>query len=52
MRKITIRFAAIVCTMIMLIQSVSAAKLLIPVGQVIGLELADDRVTVAGFDAQ
>lgn len=31
-------------------QSVSAARLLVPVGQVIGLELRDDRVSIAGFD--
>jgi stage IV sporulation protein B len=32
------------------VQSVSAATLLIPVGEVIGLQLKDDRVTVEGFD--
>ncbi len=33
-----------------LAQSVAAAQLLIPGGQVIGLELKDDQVTVAAFD--
>lgn len=51
MKTIAIRFAAIALTMIMMIQSVSAATLLIPVGQVIGLELEDSRVTVTGFDS-
>lgn len=52
MRKITIRFAAIAFTILMTVQSVNATQLLIPVGQVVGLELEDDRVTVAGFDTQ
>lgn len=52
MKKITIRFAAVVFTIFMMVQNVSAAGLLIPVGQVIGLEIEEDRVTVAGFDSQ
>lgn len=33
-------------------QNVLAAELLIPVGKVVGLELADDTVTVAAFDEE
>ena len=50
MKKISIRLAASLLTIFMLAQSVSATKLLVPVGQVIGLEIRDQRVTVDGFD--
>ena len=50
MRKFTIRFAAVALMLTMTVQSVSATRLLVPVGQVIGLELGEDRVTVEGFD--
>lgn len=52
MKKMTIRFAASLLTIFMTVQSVSAAELLIPVGQVVGLELGEDRVTIAGFDSR
>jgi len=52
MRKFTSRFAAIALMLTMTVQSVSAARLLVPVGQVIGLELGEDRVTVEGFDSR
>lgn len=50
MKKLAIRgFAVMLCICIM---SVSAygAQMLVPVGQVIGLELSDHSVTVASFD--
>ena len=50
MKKLTIRFAAVLLTVFTMAQSVSAATLLIPVGQVIGIEIGQDQVTVAGFD--
>jgi len=39
----------IICILLLTI-SVNAAQMLIPVGQVVGLELADNSVTVAAFD--
>ena len=39
MRKLTVRFAVMALAVFMMTQSVSAAKLLIPVGQVIVLEV-------------
>ena len=50
MKKITVRFAAMALTVFMLTQHVQAAQLLIPVGKVIGLEVQEERVFVAGFD--
>ena len=50
MKKVSIRIAATAITIFMLAQNVSAAQLLIPAGQVIGLQLNEDRVTVEGFD--
>ena len=50
MKKITVRFAAMALTVFMLVQQVSAARLLVPAGQVIGLEIQEERVIVAGFD--
>ena len=50
MKKISIRLTAMLLTVFMMAQSVSATKLLVPVGQVIGLEIRDQRVTVDGFD--
>ena len=50
MKKLTIRFAAVLLTVFTMVQSVSAATLLVPVGQVIGIEIGQDQVTVAGFD--
>ena len=50
MRKIAIGLTAILSAVFMLAGPVSAAELLIPAGQVIGLELKESRVTIAGFD--
>ena len=50
MKKFTVRFAAMALTVFMLAQQVQAARLLIPVGEVIGLEIQEERVFVAGFD--
>ena len=50
MKRFTLRFAVICLVTFFTVQSVSAATLLIPVGEVIGLQLKDDRVTVEGFD--
>lgn len=52
MKKLTIRLAASLLTVFMAAPSASAAELLIPVGQVVGLELSEDRVTVDGFDSR
>ena len=48
MKKIT-NIAAVLLALFLLPQTASAAKLLIPVGQVIGMELNDDSVTVSAF---
>lgn len=50
MKRFTLRFAVICLVTFFTAQSVSAAALLVPVGEVIGLQLKDDRVTVEGFD--
>ena len=52
MKKYTIRFAVSLLTVFITAQSASAARLLMPVGQVIGLEIKEDRVTVEGFASQ
>ena len=52
MRKMAVGFAAAALSVFMMVQSVSAARLLIPVGQVIGLEVRENQVTVAGFDSR
>ena len=52
MKKLTVRFAASLLTIFITAQSVSAAELLIPVGQVVGLEIGEDRVTIDGFDSR
>ena len=46
MKKLT-NIAAVFIAVFLLSQTVSATRLLIPVGQVIGMELSDDKVTVA-----
>jgi len=51
MKKLTVRIAACFLAVFMTAQSVSAAQLLVPVGQVVGLELGEDRVTIDGFDS-
>ncbi len=50
MKKRWISAAAVVLCAMLLPQPVLAAESLIPVGRVIGLELQDDSVMVAGFD--
>lgn len=50
MKKIIKRTALVLMCIFLLTQTVSAAELLIPGGQLIGLELADGSVTVAAFD--
>ena len=50
MKRTVTRFCAGFLFVYLLCQSVSAAKLLVPGGQIIGLHLKDDRVTVADFD--
>ena len=50
MKKLVNRIALTLVCVFTLCQSVSAARLLVPGGQVIGLELADRSVTVAAFD--
>ena len=52
MRKITVRLAAMAITIFMLAQNASAAQLLVPVGQVIGLQLSENKVTIDGFDTK
>ena len=48
--KATAKLFALWISLILLPQAVQAADMLIPVGQVIGLELQEDRVIVAAFD--
>ena len=49
MKKRWISAAAVVLCAMLLPRPVLAAESLIPVGRVIGLELQDDSVMVAGF---
>ena len=44
------RAAAVLLFLFMLPQTAAAARLLVPVGEVIGISLEDDTVTVAAFD--
>lgn len=50
MKKLTMRIALALLCLWLLPQSVSAETLLVPVGQVVGLELEDQTVCVAAFD--
>ena len=50
MKKLLTRAAPLLLTLFILCQSVRAAQFLVPVGQLIGLSLHDDTVTVASFD--
>lgn len=50
MKKMASRFIMSLLALLILTSAVFAADYLIPVGQVIGLELRQDCVTVAGFD--
>ena len=51
MKKLT-KIAAVLLALFLLPQTASAAKLLIPGGQVIGMELADGSVTISAFDQE
>ena len=50
MKKIARRVTAFLVCLLLTAGSVSAAELLIPGGQVVGLQLCNDTVTVAAFD--
>ena len=50
MKKLAICLAVVLIIGTALPLNAQAAQLLIPVGQVVGLELQENRVTVAGFD--
>ena len=50
MKKIMNRTVPMLLCLWLLVQTVSATRLLVPGGQVIGLALADNTVTVAAFD--
>lgn len=52
MKNLTVRFAASLLVALMMAPTVSAAELLIPVGQVVGLEIGEDKVTIDGFDSR
>lgn len=52
MKKVKIRIGLLVLCLILCAQTVGAAQLVVPGGQVIGLELQDNTVTVAAFDEQ
>ena len=50
MKKLRNRMVLLVLCLIWSVQTVCGAQLLVPGGQVIGLELLNDTVTVAAFD--
>ena len=50
MKKMTIRVIAVLLCIYSISSGVYGAEMLVPVGQVIGLELSDNTVTVAAFD--
>lgn len=52
MKRFLNRIALVLALFLVLPQSVNAAELLVPVGQVIGLALEDNTVTVAAFDEE
>ena len=52
MKRLKSRIAPILLMLWLLTQSVSAVQLLVPGGQVVGLALSDNTVTVAAFDHQ
>ena len=51
MKKFSLRILILILIFCLLPQTALAAQMLIPVGRVIGLELKNDTVTVAGFEA-
>ena len=52
MKKSVVRVAASLLAILMTTSTVNAAELLIPVGQVVGLEIGEDQVTIDGFDSR
>jgi len=52
MKKIKIRLMLLAFCLILSVQTVFAAQLLVPGGQIVGLELEDQTVTVAAFESQ
>ena len=52
MKKLINRTGFFLICVWLLVFTVCAAEMLVPVGQVVGLELADNTVTVAAFDQQ
>lgn len=50
MRKFINRISVLALCLCLMVVSANAAQMLIPVGQIVGLELADNTVTVASFD--
>ena len=52
MKKLTTRIALMAITVFMLIQNVSAAQFMIPVGQIVGLQINQNQVTIEGFDSK
>ena len=50
MKKITVRLVLTVICLVLCAQTVFGAQLVVPGGQVIGLELQDHTITVAAFD--
>ena len=52
MKKILNRTSLFIICVWAISVSVSAVKMLIPVGQVVGLELCDNTVTVTSFDEE
>ena len=52
MKKVTVRLAVSLLALFTTVQSVRAADLLIPVGQVVGLEIGENCVTIDRFDSR
>ena len=52
MKKMAYKLIAAVLCMYFFVQTVCAAQLVVPGGQVIGLQLQDDTITIAAFDEQ
>lgn len=52
MKKLNIRLMLLAFCLILSVQTVFAAQLLVPGGQIVGLELEDQTVTVAAFEGQ
>ena len=52
MKKLLNRTSLLIICVWALSFSVSAVKMLIPVGQVVGLELCDNTVTITSFDEE